>query len=68
MMFIVDRYGRRILLIGSAISSALSMFALGTYFYLLENECKSGELKKCVDSETVSSLGWLPLVSPKYAK
>ena len=38
-------------------------FALGTYFYLLENECKAEGDKNCVDPDTVSSLGWLPLVS-----
>ena len=38
-------------------------FALGTYFYLLENECETDEDKNCVNTDIVSSLGWLPLVS-----
>ena len=38
-------------------------FALGTYFYLLENECKEEGDKSCVDPDTVSRFGWLPLAS-----
>ena len=44
-------------------NGGLHRFALGTYFYLLENECKEEGDQDCVDSDTVSRLGWLPLAS-----
>ena len=53
---IVDRFGRKPLLAISAFLMCLSIFALGVFFHLDENiETES-------DEETVSNLGWLPLV------
>lgn len=50
----VDRYGRRILLIGSAISSSIALSTLGIFFSLQ---------KQWGDAEASKQLGWLPLVS-----
>ncbi|MCL4126465.1 UNVERIFIED_CONTAM: hypothetical protein GTU68_021577 [Idotea baltica] len=47
-----DKAGRKFLLSISAGIMALSLAALGTFFYLLEN-----------DPDTAANLGWLPLVS-----
>lgn len=43
-VFIVDRFGRKILLILSNVFMALPLAALGTYFYLDENRifCENG--------------------------
>lgn len=49
--FVIDRWGRRLLLIISCFGVALTLFALGTYFHLLENK------------EDVSNLQWLPITS-----
>lgn len=49
---LVDRLGRKILLVLSSLFMTLMLVALGIYFYLLENE-----------SESVKSLAWLPLTS-----
>ena len=50
----VDRYGRRILLIGSAISSSIALATLGIFFSLQ---------RQWGDEEATKVLGWLPLVS-----
>ncbi|XP_015510585.2 facilitated trehalose transporter Tret1 isoform X1 [Neodiprion lecontei] len=50
-LLIVDRLGRKILLLASISAMAVGMLALGTYYYLEENG---------VD---VSSVNWIPLVS-----
>ncbi|XP_031629980.1 uncharacterized protein LOC116345073 [Contarinia nasturtii] len=49
---IVDKLGRRLLLLPSAIIMALCTILLGTYFYM------QGQ-----DEESVASIGWLPIVS-----
>lgn len=49
---LVDKLGRRVLLLTSIITMMCSMVALGVFFYLQEN-----------DPETAETLGWLPLVS-----
>ena len=38
-VLLVDRFGRRPLLIASALTASVSLFILGTYFYLEENAC-----------------------------
>ncbi|XP_055693277.1 facilitated trehalose transporter Tret1-2 homolog isoform X2 [Lutzomyia longipalpis] len=48
----VDRLGRRILLIASDFAMATCTLALGVYFHL-----------KAQDEENVASLGWLPIVA-----
>ncbi|XP_003704521.1 facilitated trehalose transporter Tret1 [Megachile rotundata] len=48
---VVDRLGRKILLLLSSILMCLTMAALGVYFYLSEN------------GENVDAISWLPLVS-----
>ena len=55
-VLIVERFGRKPLLFVSAVFMAISIFALGTYFYLEEHPGK-------FDPETVDDLGVLPLVS-----
>jgi len=50
--YFVDRVGRRVLLLGSIMIMTLTLFSLGTFFYI-----------KSVDEEAAESLGWLPLTS-----
>lgn len=52
--FLVDRYGRRILLLGSAAITSISLASMGTFFYFqrMWGQATATEL-----------LGWLPLVS-----
>ncbi|KAG5671421.1 hypothetical protein PVAND_001619 [Polypedilum vanderplanki] len=49
---LVDRLGRRVLLLGSIIVMTITLFAIGTFFYI-----------QSVDPETAETLGWLPLTS-----
>lgn len=49
---IVDRAGRKILLLISSVIMTTCLIALGIYFYLSDS-----------DSTTVRNLGWLPLTS-----
>ncbi|XP_034952225.1 uncharacterized protein [Chelonus insularis] len=49
---VVDRLGRRLLLIASGVGTTLSLGTLGLFFYL-KDEAKTD----------VSSIGWLPIVS-----
>ena len=66
-MFLVDRMGRKVLLIISTSGSALSIFALGTFFYIDENKClKSLPNEECTDGfspDLIESLKWMPVVS-----
>jgi facilitated trehalose transporter len=48
----VERLGRRILLTVSELGLTVSLFALGTYFYI-----------KAENPESAANLGWLPLTS-----
>lgn len=54
LIFEVDRFGRRILVLGSAVVVSISLAALGTFFYL-KSEWGADEAS--------STIGWLPLVS-----
>ena len=47
----IDRIGRKVLLLASGASMCITIFALGTYFYLDEQD------------KSVESFSWLPLVS-----
>lgn len=49
---LVDRAGRKILLLSSIIVMTVSLIAIGVFFFILES-----------DKETAASLGWLPLTS-----
>jgi len=49
--FLVDRFGRRLLLIVSGIFMTLSLAGLGTFLYL----------KTIVEAEELDHLGWIPL-------
>lgn len=51
-VMVVDKLGRRLLLLASASVMALSTIAMGVYFYMKEQ-----------DAQSVESLGWLPVVS-----
>ncbi len=57
-VLIVERFGRKILLLVSSVFMSLSLFALGTYFYMIDED-KADKF----DQGTVDDLGWLPLVS-----
>lgn len=50
--FLVDRAGRKILLVISSVFMTLMLAALGVYFILLDKK-----------SSVIESLGWLPLTS-----
>ncbi|XP_058985056.1 facilitated trehalose transporter Tret1-2 homolog isoform X1 [Musca domestica] len=50
-VMVVDKLGRRLLLLASASVMALSTIAMGVYFYMKEN------------GDSVESLGWLPVCS-----
>lgn len=49
-VLVVDKLGRRLLLLVSALVMALSTIAMGVYFYMKDN-----------DEASVSELGWLPV-------
>ena len=67
-VLVVDKFGRKPLLALSDITMCISIFALGTYFYLDEHKlCAEGETENCsedsnISQETVDNLGILPLV------
>lgn len=52
-MFLVDRAGRRLLLLVSGVVMAISLAALGAFFYMLE----------VYGNDVQLTLGWLPLAS-----
>jgi MFS family permease len=64
-ILLVDRFGRRTLLITSSISCGVSLMALGTYFYLDENACADDNpmCTSSISEELVKKLNWVPLVS-----
>lgn len=49
---IVDRFGRRLLLLSSIVAMFVTTLILAIYFYLMEK-----------NAESVTQIGWLPLVS-----
>lgn len=51
-VMVVDKLGRRLLLLASSSVMAVSTIAMGVYFYMKEN-----------DKESVTNLGWLPVSS-----
>ncbi|XP_032598795.1 facilitated trehalose transporter Tret1-2 homolog isoform X3 [Drosophila grimshawi] len=51
-VLVVDKLGRRILLLASGIVMALSTIAIGVYFYMKDQ-----------DEKSVDNLGWLPVSS-----
>lgn len=64
-IFVVERLGRRILLIFSSIVMAIAICALGVYFFLKEGNCDQDH-PNCLNGpneDVLNSLGWLPLVS-----
>ena len=59
---LVDKLGRKILLISSSIIMCISIVGLGVYFYL--DECNDPNIRPDkTDCTDISSLGWLPLVT-----
>ena len=59
---LVDKLGRKILLISSSIIMCISIVGLGVYFYL--DECNDPNIRPDkTDCADISSLGWLPLVN-----
>ena len=75
-VLVVDKFGRKPLLAFSDITMCISIFALGTYFYLDENkQCALGQtetyncrLDSNISPETVDNLGILPLVCANFLK
>ena len=64
-VLIVDKLGRKILLISSALIQSLSIICLGVYFWEKEHSCTDlGVEKDCVTDETLNTIGFLPLVRP----
>lgn len=53
-MLQVDRFGRRILLLGSGAVVSLSLASLGTFFYFQ---------RQLGEAEATEAIGWLPLLS-----
>lgn len=51
-VLVVDKLGRRLLLLASAIVMAIATVAMGVYFFMQDQ-----------DKESVANLGWLPVVS-----
>lgn len=51
-MFLVESLGRKPLFIASEFMTSLSVFVIGAYFYILNN-----------DPATAATLGWLPLTA-----
>jgi SP family facilitated glucose transporter-like MFS transporter 8 len=49
---LVDRLGRRVLLLGSITTMTITLFAIGSFFYIQN-----------IDKELAATLGWLPLTS-----
>ena len=68
-MFLVERLGRKVLLIISTSGGALCILALGTFFYIEENKClKNMPNEECnngFNQELIDSLKWMPVVSAK---
>ena len=66
-MSLVDRFGRKGLLITSTLGAGLCVFALGTFFYIDENKClENGTNSQCNKGFTldlVNNLNWMPVVS-----
>ncbi len=78
-VLIVERLGRKVLLMTSAVGTCISIVALGAFFYLDENKrCEyiydngtttlEPDFGACdnnsdIDPSTVEDLGWLPLTS-----
>ena len=63
-MFLVDRMGRKPLLILSTFGSGLSIFALGTFFYFDEKKClPNRDCSGGFSQELIDSLKWMPVVS-----
>ena len=66
-MFLVDRFGRKGLILTSTLGSSLCVIALGTYFYIDENKCmESGSEVGCdggFNMDIVNGLNWIPVVS-----
>ena len=58
-VLVVEKVGRKAMLIGSLSVCCLSVGCLGTYFYLEENAGPNG----IVSHETIANLGWFPLTS-----
>jgi len=59
-IFVVERLGRKVLLMTSIAMDCLAITGLGLYFYLDENS--GGDIGGLVSRETMESLSWLPLV------
>ena len=62
---VVDRFGRKILLILSCASTSISIAALGVYFYLEEKlrACSADCPTHGITPELLHQLRWLPLAS-----
>ena len=65
-VFVVDKLGRKTLLCISASIMCLSIFSMGTFFYLKEHQVPNNSTLKSgltLTENQVKDLAWLPLVS-----
>ena len=66
-MVLVDRFGRKVLMLISSLVSSLCIFTLGAYFYIDENRCLENgtnfECNKGFTLDLVNNLNWMPVVS-----
>ena len=69
-MCLVDRFGRKGLLITSTLGTGLCVFALGAFFYIDENKCLKNmptvECNEGFSKELLDSIKWIPVVSNTY--
>ena len=69
-MSLVDRFGRKGLLITSTLGAGLCVFALGTFFYIDENKCPENmptvECNEGFSNELLDSIKWIPVVSTAH--
>ena len=64
-VFVVDKLGRKTLLCISASIMCLSIFSMGTFFYLKENQVPNNSTSQSgltLTENQVKDLAWLPLV------
>ena len=69
-MSLVDRFGRKGLLLTSTLGAGLCVFALGAFFYIDENKCPKNmppvECNEGFSNELLDSIKWIPVVSTTY--
>ena len=66
-VFVVDKFGRKTLLCISGTIMCISIFSMGTFFYLKENQVSNNQTIQepglSLTENQIKNLAWLPLVS-----